>query len=591
MTSSDIAIRARGLSKIYRLYARQRYRLLDILGLLPRAGGAYREHKALDAVTLDIARGEKVAIIGRNGAGKSTFMKLVSRVIQPTTGTLEVNARVNALLQIGTGFHPDFTGRENVYAYLSQMGVGGSDADRLYREVVDFAELEEYIDQPVKTYSTGMGVRLMFSTSTAIEPDLLLLDEVLGVGDAYFAQKSFDRIRQMCALHRTTLLLVTHDVYAASRLCERMIWIDRGQVVLDGPGAVVIRAYEDSIRVQEEHRLRTRRLSAMRALVEPPGGDARPVALLIEIASPDNLPQPSAVYFSAIELRRGEQVVSGLPLTAGGESGPALPREGTAWGEPVMWHERASRPMLNYGSPFHRIAAILTIPAAELQRHGDGAPLALWLRFWTDQPCDLQMRGFADGWAADLGPLPRAAGRWVEHSVAVDMTAPDAAALVPKVNLSGKFGTGDIQITQVAFVGADGNPTDVLEHGVAATLLVDYQIKNPGIRQRAQVVVVFHRDGTQDVCRLIARELMFDAAVSAGQIRMVVPRIDLTDGWYSLTVMIAEEGYYDRHQTTFFAINPGVYSCLSRAFDVRVVDTGYIGEGTQTVKQGDWSLQ
>ena len=198
-TSSDIAIHAHDLSKVYRLYARERYRLLDVLGLLPRRSNAYREHKALDGISLRIMRGERVGIIGRNGAGKSTLLKLVSQVIQPTSGALDVGPRVHALLQIGTGFHPDFTGRQNVYAYLSQLGVDGAVADRVFRDVVEFAEIEEYIDQPVKTYSTGMAVRLMFSTSTAIEPDLLLLDEVLGVGDAYFTEKSFDRIRESCA--------------------------------------------------------------------------------------------------------------------------------------------------------------------------------------------------------------------------------------------------------------------------------------------------------------------------------------------------------------------------------------------------------
>ena len=590
MTSSDYVIRAKDLSKVYRLYARQRYRLLDILGMLPRGGGAYREHKALDAVSLEIARGEKVAIIGRNGAGKSTFMKLVSGVIQPTSGTLDVQARVNALLQIGTGFHPDFTGRENVYAYLTQMGVTAAAADRLFAEVVEFAELEEYIDQPVKTYSTGMGVRLMFSTSTAIEPDLLLLDEVLGVGDAYFAQKSFDRIRQMCASRGTTLVLVTHDVYSASRLCERMIWIDRGHIVLDGSGALVIRAYEDSIRVQEEHRLRTRRLSAMRSLGAADGSHSPVVPMLVEIAAVDNTPQPCPVYIAALEIRRGARVVSSLPLAdlAAPDSGdPSLQREGTSWGPPGDWHGVPSRPMLNYGSPFHRVAGVLTIPAEEVA-HGDHL-FVLRVRYWCDAPCRLQMRGFAGAWAADLGELPQATGVWAEHTVSMDLNLEQESTFAPPPNLSGTFGTGDIHIVSVAFVAPDGAHTDVLRHGAPATLRVTYEIRNPGIRERAQVVVVFHREGVQDVCRLIARELLFDSARPGGEVQLIIPRVDLTDGAYSLTVMIVQEGYYDRFQPTFFAINPGVYSCLSRVFDIRVVDTGFIGAGTVTEKDGIWT--
>src|SRR3954471_258558 len=187
---SDLVIEARNLTKVYRLYAGPGYRFLDMFGLLGKRQGAYTEHAALDGVDLAIRRGEKVAIIGRNGAGKSTLLKLITRVIEPSSGTLDVHGHAHALLQIGTGFHPDFTGRQNVYAYLAQLGVAGRSADEKYAEIVDFAELEEYIDQPVKTYSSGMGVRLMFSAATAITPDLLVLDEVLGVGDAYFASKS-----------------------------------------------------------------------------------------------------------------------------------------------------------------------------------------------------------------------------------------------------------------------------------------------------------------------------------------------------------------------------------------------------------------
>jgi lipopolysaccharide transport system ATP-binding protein len=206
---SETIIRARDLRKVYRLYSGPGARFLDMFGMLGDRPGAFTEHAALDGVSLDIARGEKVAFIGRNGAGKSTLLKLMTSVVEPTSGTLEVRGKVHALLQIGTGFHPDFTGRENVLAYLAQLGVTGRDAERKYAEIVDFAELEEYIGQPVKTYSSGMAVRLMFSTATAITPELLVLDEVLGVGDAYFAQKSYQRMREMAEGEGTTLRSVT----------------------------------------------------------------------------------------------------------------------------------------------------------------------------------------------------------------------------------------------------------------------------------------------------------------------------------------------------------------------------------------------
>ncbi len=310
---TDLAIRTQNLRKVYRLYTRPRYRVLDVFGLLRRSAGCYTEHVALTDVNLEIRRGEKVALIGRNGAGKSTFLKLATRVTEPTAGKIEVAGQTHALLQIGTGFHPDFTGRENVIAYLAHLGVTGKEAQRRLGEIVEFAELEEYIDQPVKTYSTGMGTRLMFATSTVISPDILVLDEVLGVGDAYFARKSYERIRELCDKHDTTVLLVSHDVYSAAKICERMIWIDRGRVVMDAASSTIMTAYEDSVREQEESRLRQRKLESLRG-----AGAASAAAgvehILVEIKGQHNRPQPCPAYFSKISLLVDGQRIDSLPL-------------------------------------------------------------------------------------------------------------------------------------------------------------------------------------------------------------------------------------------------------------------------------------
>src|SRR5262245_50198427 len=163
---SDVVIRAADLRKVYRLYPGPMDRFLDMIRIRGRGNGRYAEHVALDGINLTIRRGEKVAIIGRNGAGKSTLLKLVSKITVPTSGTIEVEGHARALLQIGAGFYPDFTGRENVLAYLAHLGVTGKQAEQQVRTIVEFAELEEYVDQPIKTYSTGMAARLMFATST-----------------------------------------------------------------------------------------------------------------------------------------------------------------------------------------------------------------------------------------------------------------------------------------------------------------------------------------------------------------------------------------------------------------------------------------
>lgn len=237
------ALRLHRINKVYRLYRKPLYRVLDLFGLCPPGEAFYSEHIALQNIDLSINRGEKVAIIGRNGAGKSTLLKTITGVLRPTSGELEVRGRINALLQIGTGFHPDFTGRQNAYSSMAHQGITGREADEKFDEIVDFAELEEFIDQPMKTYSTGMAARLMFSAAVVIEPDILIVDEVLGVGDAYFTHKSFQRMRDLCAANGTTLLLVSHDMHSIRRLCTRVVWIDGGGARMDGPAGPVVDAY------------------------------------------------------------------------------------------------------------------------------------------------------------------------------------------------------------------------------------------------------------------------------------------------------------------------------------------------------------
>ena len=577
---SEVVIRARDLRKVYRLYSGPGYRFLDMFGLLGNRPGAYTEHSALDGVSLEIRRGEKVAFIGRNGAGKSTLLKLITSVIEPTSGTLEVTGKAHALLQIGTGFHPDFTGRENVFAYLAQLGVTGTDAERRYHEIVEFAELEEYIGQPVKTYSSGMAVRLMFSTATAITPELLVLDEVLGVGDAYFAQKSYERMRELTEGAGTTLLLVTHDIYSAVKICERIIWIDRGRVLMDGDGPVVIKAYEDSIRQQEEVRLRLRkqqRLEANRA-------SAAEYAL-IEIQSVGNTALAAPVFFGRIEVSVGDRMVL-LPFdeAAFDEKRPAhLQLEGSAWSAITDVGGRAARGMQNYGSPFHKVVAV--VPVAPQ----DGTPLRVDLDYHSAAPFQAVVRMFVGEQVFDVGVIDGEADGWQRWSA--ETGGPRQGAAASEVNASGVYGTGAIGILEIRTVDASGNETHFFEHGKPFQLRLRYHVRQPDLRERPQVLIAFHRDGVQDVFRVITRDLFIDGTDARdGEIVLNIPALPLGVGTYTVTVMVVREGYYDETQTIFFSLNPGVYASHSRALEMVVTGGGIVGSGTAVVGQGEWSL-
>jgi homopolymeric O-antigen transport system ATP-binding protein len=579
---NDFAVRAIDLKKVYRLYSRPSYRFRDIFGLLGHRPGAYTEHAALDGITVDIRCGEKVAIIGRNGAGKSTFLKLVTNVIQPTSGRLDVRGDVHALLQIGTGFHPDFTGRENVYAYFAQLGVTGPAADQRCAEVIEFAELEEYIDQPMKTYSTGMAVRLMFSASTAITPDLLVLDEVLGVGDAYFAHKSYERIRGLCASQGTTLLLVTHDVYTAAKVCDRMIWLDHGRVLVDGAPDLVISAYEDSIRRQEERRLRLKRLAGATCATRP----ASSQPMIVELRSRQNRALPSPVFISRVSLAIEGTVIDSLPIGVPATGTAQLIREGTSWGDAMEWQGRRVQAWNNFGSVFHKVAGLFEVSGLMHAEHV--SPFSVEVECWSDAACDVALQAFVGGREFHLGEFTTAPGTW-QVIAASSVNEPRLTEAERSRRLA--LGSGRIVIVDVRCIDEAGRVKAVFAHGEPFMLAVDYQINEPAFNDEVQVLASFHRDGVHDTCRVLCHGIGLDAGRGArGTIQMRLPRMCLGAGKYTISLGITERGYFDREQVLFYSINPGMYDCLARGLEIEVVDGGIVGKGTGVVAEAEWQV-
>ena len=203
----------------------------------------YPKHTALRSIDLTIHEGEKIGIIGRNGSGKTTLLKLISRNTTPTGGVLNVQGNVQALMQVGLGFHPEFTGRANINAALIYQNYSPAERKAVEDDIIDFCELGDFIDQPLKTYSLGMQARIQFACATAIKPEILIVDEILGAGDAYFSVKSSNRMEKLTQTG-CTLLLVSHSMTQILQFCDRCIWIDNGIVLRDGPAKNVIVEYE-----------------------------------------------------------------------------------------------------------------------------------------------------------------------------------------------------------------------------------------------------------------------------------------------------------------------------------------------------------
>ena len=217
-------------------------------------GQRHEEFWALRDVSFTVDHGETVGIIGPNGAGKSTALKLISRIIEPTSGEIEVNGRVGALLELGAGFHPDLSGRENIYLNGSILGLNRREIDDRLDEIIAFAELDRFIDMPVKHYSSGMRMRLGFSVAAHIDPEILLVDEVLAVGDESFQRKCLDRIYELRA-DGTTIVFVSHGIASVARLCHRAIWLDEGGLVVDGSARDVTEGYLAEVNRKDRERL------------------------------------------------------------------------------------------------------------------------------------------------------------------------------------------------------------------------------------------------------------------------------------------------------------------------------------------------
>jgi lipopolysaccharide transport system ATP-binding protein len=276
MSSDEIAIRVSNLSKCYQIYEHPQDRLKQsifprfqrFLGQPPKR--YFREFWALKDVSFEVKRGETVGIIGRNGSGKSTLLQMICGTLNPTGGGIQTNGRIAALLELGSGFNPEFTGRENVYMNASVLGLSKEEIDARYSDIVAFADIGEFIDQPVKTYSSGMYVRLAFAVIAHVDADILVVDEALAVGDAFFTQKCMRFLRGF--MKAGTVLFVSHDTSSIKGLCNRAMWLEKGQVIQEGASKDVCELYLEAFYEAQQGKSSTTKLKTIKKV-----DDSRPL--------------------------------------------------------------------------------------------------------------------------------------------------------------------------------------------------------------------------------------------------------------------------------------------------------------------------
>jgi ABC-type polysaccharide/polyol phosphate transport system ATPase subunit len=242
--NNQVVIEVINVSKRYKLYKSKKHRAIE--ALIPKINKFHSDFYSLRNFNLKVNKGEIVGIIGKNGSGKSTLMKLIAGVTIPTSGSIRVKGKIVPLLELGSGFHPEFTGYENIYFYTAILGYPKNLIRDKIKEIVDFADVGEFIDQPLKNYSSGMKSRLAFSVSVNVEPDVLILDEVLSVGDGEFKEKSYQKIKEFFD-KRKTILYVSHSLNTIQDLCSRAILIDKGELIMDDLPENVIPYYQEKI--------------------------------------------------------------------------------------------------------------------------------------------------------------------------------------------------------------------------------------------------------------------------------------------------------------------------------------------------------
>ncbi len=295
------------LGKAYRTYASEFQRIGRWFGLPTKPS---EEHWVLKHINFAIAPGEAIGIVGQNGAGKSTLLKMITGTLQPTEGSVEVNGRIAAILELGMGFTADLTGRQNVYHAAGLMGFKAEQITQVIDDIEAFAEIGEYFDEPVRTYSSGMQMRVAFAVATAIRPEILIVDEALSVGDSYFQHKSFDRIREF-QKQGTTLLIVSHDRGSIQALCNRAILLEKGTVIKDGKPEEVMDFYNALIAEKENATVQVRELEDGSVQTRSGSGEAS-----IESVSLHNAAGDPVEYVSvgeAVSLHINTNINSAIP--------------------------------------------------------------------------------------------------------------------------------------------------------------------------------------------------------------------------------------------------------------------------------------
>jgi lipopolysaccharide transport system ATP-binding protein len=573
--SDDLAIHLSGVGKMYRVFTSRTERLLDAFGggrLVSRLGRPQpREFWALRGIDLSLRRGERLGVIGRNGAGKSTMLKLITQNVAPTEGTVEVNGQVQALLTAGAGFHPEFTGHENIRAALAYQGLHGREIGEAIADIAEFTELGDFLDQPFRTYSAGMQARLAFATATVVRPETLIIDEMLSAGDAYFLGRSTERIRALVD-GGASVLLVSHSPDQILMFCEETIWLDRGRIVERGPSLDVIKAYEQFTRTIEERRIRARNEKLRSGLTPARDRDEHETLVLRLAVSGEQ---------ASVDVRELAVLEDGLAvetLRVGGAQdaddshGSYVGLEDSDWSSPRVHNGDAWRALAAaggrsraVGSARFRVYALSADKAYEAQlsyrAQGEGRAM---LEVWRDEELvtETELATGVDGWRTErvlLRPTMHV-GAGVARGAGGE-----------RARASRWPGEGSLRIEDVILVGPDGRERGIFQRGDEMTLHVTVRPQRPGSFEAVPVAVMYRVDGIRVSAHVGEPVTLEFDGEEPRQLRLAFSPLNLGRGQYVFSVAL--------YRRLSEAGRSEPYDLVDRSYEFEVHDDDPIRDG------------
>lgn len=585
---SDKVISIIGVNKSFRRFNHPGWRAIAALGF-PVSRTRFDDFSALSGVNIEIGRGERVALIGRNGAGKSTLLRLIAGQMQADSGTIKVAGNVHALMELGTGFHPDFTGYENIRAALAYQGISPNNVKSSVDEIADFTELEDFLNRPIREYSSGMYARLAFAVATTIAPEVLIIDEILGAGDAYFMGKCIQRMKSITN-NGATILFVSHDIGSAQMLCERGIWLDHGRVQQDGNLLAVSKMYLASVRDDEERRVRAKSMSLTRSQVVAMTSSKRDITLLRLIGS-DGAAPVDALAVSEIRYGDSRGLIGRISPGAENVDGSHLliDEEFQNWRGASLVEGRSSWEFGDYGGRFLHAPWQVHWPTDnEHQRWIELDVLPSQCTKVAVEQFDAKSDRYRLLTEIDKGLQPRT-WRTIrvplnESSDCKESVAALVAALV-LLNPEDRYGSGEATITGFGFFDQQRIQRHTLISGEPASAVLACTSAG-GVVNAVPVIAVYRPDGTcamQVIATL--NGVIFNHLQGDRCIRVSFDPLHLGPGDYLVSVALFRE------LNLASAVEPAAYDLHDRCYALKVLPPAGVSVQIGIVNQpASWEL-